>query len=158
MENPKDDTLCNNALFSYNLQIQYEMYQIMQPLMKRIEQLEEKVHVMGHWDLIRPSATCKLVAAAAAAASRPQVNFVSSQMETSQKILESNGTYGPPPKQPAHNGWLRAGLRSLCEYNYDCKNYANQNKSKLNHNKPKTKKKKILVKTTMATNKNYQTY
>jgi hypothetical protein len=44
MENPKDDTPCNNGPFSYNLRIQHEVDKIVQSLMKRIEQLEEKVH------------------------------------------------------------------------------------------------------------------
>jgi hypothetical protein len=131
MENPKDDTPCNNGPFLYDLRIQYEMDQIVQSLLKRIKPLEEKVRVMGHLDPICPSAAHK--PAAAAAASHPQVNFVSSQMETLKKILESNGTYGPPPKQQqqtAYNSRLRAGLRSLCKYNYDRKDYANQNKPK----------------------------
>jgi hypothetical protein len=73
----------------------------------------------------------------------PKLNFVSPQMGTLQKILESNGIYGPTPKQPVRNGRLRAGLQSLCKYNYDRKDYVNQNK-------PKTKKNKILTKSTMA--------
>jgi hypothetical protein len=109
---------------------------------------------MGHWNPICPSAACKPAAAVAHPASHPQVNFVSSQMEMLQKILESNGTYVPPPKQPTHNGRLRADLRSLCKYNYDRKDYANQDEPKLNQNEPKTKKNKILVKTTMATSTN----
>jgi hypothetical protein len=94
---------------------------------------------IGHWDPIFPSAAHK-PAAAAAAASRPQVNFVFSQMGMLQKILELNGIYGPPPKQPIHNSRLRAGLRSLCKYNFDRKDYSNH----------KTKKNKILAKSTMA--------
>jgi hypothetical protein len=141
------------------------MDQIVQPHMKRIEQLKEKVRVMGHWDPISPSATCKLPAAAAAAASHPQVNFVSSQMESLQKILESNGTKSNGTKQPAHNGRLRASLRSLCKYNYNRKDYANQTEpkskqNKLKQNNPKRggghngpflmKQNKVLAKTTMA--------
>jgi hypothetical protein len=81
-------------------------------------------HLATNWSLgpHLPFDPRKLVAAAAAA-SLLQVNFASPQEEILQKILESNGVYGPPPKQPVHNGRLRAGLRSLCKYNYDCKDY-----------------------------------
>jgi hypothetical protein len=146
MEDLTKDTPCNNGPFSFNIRIQYEVNRIVQPLMKRIEQLEKKVRVMGsmksmgHWDPIHPSAACK--PAAAAAASCPQVNFVSSQMGTLQKILESNGIYGPPPIQPIHNSRLRAGLRSLCKYNFDRKDYQNQ--------ETKMKQNEILAKSTMA--------
>jgi hypothetical protein len=118
----------------------------MQPLMKKIEQLEKKVHVMesmksiGHWDPICPSVAHKKPAAHKKWAAknegptyRPKLNFVSPQMGTLQKILESNGVYGPLPRQPVHNGRLRAGLQSLCMYNYDRNDYVNQNE-------PKTKK------------------
>jgi hypothetical protein len=99
---------------------------------------------MGHWEPICPSAARKpAAAAAAAAASRHQVNFVSSQMETLQEILESNRIHGRSPKQPIHNSRLRAGLRSLCKYNFDRKDYLNQ--------ETKTKKNEILAKPTMAT-------
>jgi uncharacterized coiled-coil protein SlyX len=70
-----------------------------------------------------------------------KLNFASSQMGTLQKILESNGLYGPPPKQPIHNSRMRAGLRSLCKYNFDRKDYLNQ----------ETKQNKILAKSSMAT-------
>jgi hypothetical protein len=64
-------------------------------------------------------------------------------MGTLEKILESNVIYGPPPIQPVHNRQLRAGLRSLCKYNFDRKDYSNQ--------ETKTKTNKILAKSTMAT-------
>jgi hypothetical protein len=54
---------------------------------------------------------------------QPKLDFVSPQMGTFQKILESNGVYGPPPKQPIHKSQLRAGLQSLCKNNFDRKNY-----------------------------------
>jgi hypothetical protein len=69
MEDPTKDTPFNNGPFSYNLRIQYEVDQIVQPLVKRIKQLEEKVRVMGsmkfmgHWDPIRPPAADKKPAA-----------------------------------------------------------------------------------------------
>jgi hypothetical protein len=68
-------------------------------MMKRIEQLEElqkNRESMDHWDPIHPEAARTSTAADAHPASRREVNFVSSQMETLQKILESNGTYGTP--------------------------------------------------------------
>jgi hypothetical protein len=99
---------------------------------------------MGHWIPICPLAAHKL-SAAVAAASGPQVNFVSSQMETLQKILESNGIYGPPPKQSIHNGQLRAGLRSLCKYTFDRKDYLNQ--------ETKMKQNEILATFTRSTKK-----
>jgi hypothetical protein len=63
------------------------------------------------------------------------INLVSSQMETLQKILRSNGSYGPPPKQPSLTDRLRAAFRRLCKYNFDQKDYANQNKPKQNETK-----------------------
>jgi hypothetical protein len=71
-----------------------------QPLIKRIEQLEEKVRVMGsmksmgHWDPIRPSAARK----PAAAASRPQVIFVS-----------------PPDGHFAKDSGIERGLRATTD-------------------------------------------
>jgi hypothetical protein len=150
MENPTKDTPCNNGPFSYNLRMQYEMDRIVQPLMKRIEQLEEKVRVMGSMKPMGqpcpdrpPAADEKPAAKNEDPTYRLKLNFVFPQMGTLQNILESNGVYGPPPRQPVHNGWLRAALRSLCEYNYNRKDYANQNE-------PKTKKNEILAKTTPA--------
>jgi hypothetical protein len=141
MENPKEDTLCINETFSNNLRIQYEKNQVvLKPLlctmMKRIKQLEEKVCVMESMGDPCPSRslTCKPPATVNEGPTyRLKLNFVSPQM----------GTYGAPPRQPIHNSWLWVSLRSLCKYNYDCKDYANQNK-------PKTKKNQILVKPTMA--------
>jgi hypothetical protein len=136
-------------------------------MMRKIEQLEEVQKIckpMGHQYPNHPLATCKPAAADARPASWPQINLISPQMETLQRILNSNGAYGPPPKQPVHNSQLRAGFRRLCKYNFDRKDYANkktktkQNKSKQNklkrrdgHNKPSpTIKDEILVKPTMA--------
>jgi hypothetical protein len=108
-------------------------------MMKKIKQLEElqKNHEsMGHWDPICPLAARRPAAADACPALRPQVNFMSPQMGTLQNILESNGAYGPPPKQPVHNSQLRAGFRSLYKYNYNRKDYADQNKPKTKQNNP----------------------
>jgi hypothetical protein len=103
-------------------------------MMKKIEQLQEVQKNCESMGPIRPSAARKPAAAAASPASRPQLNFVSPQTETLQKILESNGTHGPPSKQPVHNSRLRAGLQSLCKHNYDRKDYENQNKPKMKQN------------------------
>jgi hypothetical protein len=143
MENSKD-TPCNCETFLNNFLIKYEKDQIVLKillftLMEKIDQLEElqkNRESIGHWGPICPSAACKLAAAAARPASRPQVNFGSSQMET-KKIIESNGTHGPPPIQPSHDGRLRAGLRTLCKYNYNRKDYANQNETKSKQNETK---------------------
>jgi hypothetical protein len=103
-------------------------------MMKKIEKLKEILKSMGQPCPDRPPAAHKKPAAKNEGPTyRPKFNFVSPQMGTLQKILESNGVYGPPSRQPIHNGQLRADLRSLGKYNYDCKDYVNQNK-------PKTKK------------------
>jgi hypothetical protein len=64
-------------------------------------------------------------------------------MGTLQNILESNGVYGLPPKQPIHKSQLRAGLQSLCKNNFDRKNYLNQ----------EMKQNKILATFTKSTEK-----
>jgi hypothetical protein len=131
MEKPKEDTLCNNGTFSNDLRIQYEKDQIVLKtllctMMKKIEKLEEILKSMGQpCSDLPPAAHKKPAAKNEGPTYRPKLNFVSSQMGTLQKILESNGINGPPPKQPIHNSRLRAGLRSLCEYNFDRKNYLN---------------------------------
>jgi hypothetical protein len=69
-------------------------------MMKKIEQLEEvqkNRDSVGHQCPIRPLTAHKLAAAATHPALRPEVNFVSLQMETLRRILNSNGAYGPPP-------------------------------------------------------------
>jgi hypothetical protein len=120
---------------------------------------------MGHWYPNRSPAARKSVAAEASPASRPQINLISPQMKPLQRILNSNRVHGLPPKQPAHNSRLRAGLLGLCKYNLDRKDYSNQetkmkqNESKQNNLKRRdghnalspTMKDEILVKPTMAT-------
>jgi hypothetical protein len=101
MENSKENMPCNCGTFSYNFLIKFVKVQIVLKtllftMMTKIEQLEElqkNCKSMGHWDPICPSAARKSTAADVRPA---QVDFVSFQMETLQKILKSNGTYGPP--------------------------------------------------------------
>jgi hypothetical protein len=146
MENPKKDNLCNNGTFSNNLLIQYEKNQIVLKtllctMMKEIEKLEEILKSMGQPCPNRsPAARKKPVAENEGPTYRPKLDSVSPQMGTLQKILELNGIYGPPPKQPIHNSGLRAGQRSLFKYNFDRKEYLNkkrrQNKTKFWQNQP----------------------
>jgi hypothetical protein len=99
MENPKEDTPYNCGTFSNNLLIKYEKDQIVLKtllcaMMKKIEQLEEVQKIqesMGHQYPNRPSVARKPAAANECPAPRPQINFVFPQMETLQKILQSNG-------------------------------------------------------------------
>jgi hypothetical protein len=153
MENPKEDTPCNCGTFSNNFLIKYEKDQIVLKnllcaMMKKIEQLEEVQKIR---ESNRPSAACKPATADERPAPRPQINFVSPQMDTLQKILKSNGAYGPPPKQPVHNSRLRLRLHGLCK-SKRTKDEANQYKEggwaqrPLPHNE-----KKMSVKPTMAT-------
>jgi hypothetical protein len=142
MENPKEDMPCNCGTFLNNFLIKYEKDQIVLKtllcaMMKKIEQLEEvqKNHEsMGHWYPNHSLAARKPVPADARPASRPQINLVFPQMETLKRILSSNEAYGPPPKQPVHNSQLRAGFLSLYKYNYNRRDYANQNEAKKKEN------------------------
>jgi hypothetical protein len=144
-ETPNKDTPCNCGSILNNFRIKYEKDQIVLKtllctMMRKIEQLEEVQKIcepMGHQYPNRPTAARKPATADAHPASCPQINLVSPKMETSQKILSSNGVYGPPPKQPVHNSRLRAGCRRLCKHNFDRKNYANQNETKMKQNKTK---------------------
>jgi hypothetical protein len=147
MGNPNRTTSCNCGSSLNNFLLKYEKDQIVLKtllctMMRKIEQLEEVYKTrepMGHQYPDHPSDVRKPAAADVRPASRPQINLVSPQMETLQRILNSNGAYGPPPKQLVHNNWLRTGLRRLCKYNFDRKDYANheiktkQNKSKQNN-------------------------
>jgi hypothetical protein len=118
MEYPYKDTPCNCGTFLNNFLIKYNKDQIVLKtflcaMMEKIEHLEElqkNRKSMGHWDPNRSTAARKLVAADALPAWHPQVNFVSPQMETLHRIFNSNGAYGPPPKQPVHNSRLRVGF------------------------------------------------
>jgi hypothetical protein len=141
MEKSKEDTLCNNGTFSNNFRIPYEKDQIVQKtllstMMTKIEKLEEICKSMGQPCLDRlPNAHKKPAAKDEGPTYGPKLNFVSSQMGL-QKILEFNGIYRPPPIQPIHNIRLRAGLKSLCKYDFDRKDYLNQerhNFGQINH-------------------------
>jgi hypothetical protein len=97
MENLKNDTLCNNETFSNNFRIQYEKDQIVQKtllctMMTKIKKSEEILKSMGQPCPDRSPAAHKEPGAKNEGPTyRPKLNFVSSQMETLQKLLESNG-------------------------------------------------------------------
>jgi hypothetical protein len=57
---------------------------------------------------------------------RPKLNFVSSRWELCKRYWNLMGFMARPPNSPFHNSRLRAGLRSLCKYNFDRKDYSNQ--------------------------------
>jgi hypothetical protein len=149
MENSKEDTLCNNGTFSNNFWIQYEKDQIVQKtllctMITNIEKLEEILKSMSQpCPDYAPAAHNEPAAKTEGPTYRPKLDFVSPQMETLQKILKLNGIYGPPPKQPIHNDRLRAGIQSLCKYNFNQKDYLNQ----------ETKQNKILATFTKPTKK-----
>jgi hypothetical protein len=160
--------LSKNGTSMNDMQLKYEMDQIVQKnllgtmneemcamreemcaMTKQLGQLKEMLKSMGYQSPNPLPATHKKLAArkssaaAVAAALHPQVNFLSTQMETLQKILKLNGIYGLPPKQPIHNSPLRAGIGSLCKYNFDRKDYLNQ----------ETKQNEILATFTKPTEK-----
>jgi hypothetical protein len=99
----KNDALYNNGTFSKNFRIQYEKNQIVQKtllctMMTKIEKLEEILKSMSQPCPDHPPAAHKKpVAKNEGPTYQPKLNFVSSQMGRLQKILESNGVYGPPP-------------------------------------------------------------
>jgi hypothetical protein len=108
MENLKEDMPCNCGTFLNNFLIKYEKVQIvlktlLHAMMKKIEQLTEESRVHGSMGPHLPIGRPQVGRYRCMSCIVPTSQFRVAQMGTLHKILESNGAYGPPPKQLVHN-------------------------------------------------------
>jgi hypothetical protein len=104
MENPKDDTPCNNGTFSNDFQIQYEKDQIVLKTLLytksvKIEKLEEILKSMGQSCPDRPQEAGRLQACCCSCIT-PSSQFC---VFPYGDYAKDSGIYGPPPIQPVHN-------------------------------------------------------